>query len=283
MCRRCKPKSWGAGVPPACRQPRRLLHARHGLTLPELLIAVAIMALVAGVMSGLASAVRHNYEHCSEQGLATQHARVAIERISRAVRGAYAAENHPGCAVAYAGAEPAALLVWRPNGSPANAAGPPLMREVVIFAVDPDNSHPNRLLEVTRPSDGSPLPLDGSVSYASLEALIGAPGSRTVVLTDLLRLPDSSGAAMLQSGLARFVVEMRPTAGELAAYRQGNLDWDELRWPQGFYGPSSAVRQVRARVELQLAPAAPLTGVDATGEQTLPFLGSAAFSYQVSR
>ncbi|MBI3466386.1 MAG: hypothetical protein HY000_25520 [Planctomycetes bacterium] len=251
------------------------------MTLPELLIAVAIMALVAGVMSGLASAVRHNYEHCSEQGLATQHARVALERIGRAVRGAYASENHPGCAIAYAGADPVALLVWTPAGLPANSAGPPLTREVVIFAVDPDS--PNQLLEVTRPTDGSPLPLDGSISYASVETLIRAPGSRAVVLTDLLRLPDNSAGAVQQRGLARFIVEMRPTAAELTAYRQNTVAWNQLPWPQGLSGPNSGVRQVRVRIELQLAPAAPASRIDATGEQTLPFLGSAAFSYQVKR
>jgi len=279
MSRRCKTNPGGSG-----QLRSNATHSlRSGLTLPELLIAVAIMAMVAGVMSGLASAVRHNYEHCSEQGQATQHARVALERIGRAVRGAYATERHPGCAVVYAGADPVALLVWRPNGSPANLAGPPLTREVVIFAVDPDHAHPNRLLEVTRPTDGSPLPLDGSVGYATVEALIRATDTRKVVLTALLRLPDNSAAGVRQRGLARFVVEMRPTAAEMAAYRQNNIKWDELRWPQGLYGPSSAVRQVRARIELQLAPAAPASGVDATGEQTVPFFGSAAFSYQVRK
>ena len=95
------------------------------------------MAIVAGVMSALASAVRHNYEHCSEQGLATQHARVAIERIGRAVRGAYASESHPGCAVAYAGADPAALLVWRPAAAP----GPMTERERL-------GSAPHRLADI---------------------------------------------------------------------------------------------------------------------------------------
>jgi hypothetical protein len=241
------------------------------------------MALVAGVMSALASAVRHNYDHCSEQGLATQHARVALERICRAVHGAYATENHPGCAVAYAGADPIALLVWRPAGAPANAAGPPLAREVVIFAVDPDNARRNRLLEVTRPSDVSPLPLDGSVSYANVATLISAPGSQIVVLTDLLRVPYGSGEATPPRGVARFVAAMRPTAAELTAFRQNTVAWQDLAWPQGIYGPSVAMRHVRTRIELQLVPAAPQDGIDGSGEQTLPFLGSASFSYQVRK
>jgi hypothetical protein len=182
--------------------------------------------------------------------------------------------------VAYSGIDPAALLVWQPTGAPANAAGPPLTREVVIFVVDPDN--PRRLLEVRRPSSVNPLPLNGTVTYANVESIIRANGTQIVVLTDLLRLPDNSGAVTPLRGLARFVIEMRPTTTELTAYRQNGGAWSALRWPQGFYGANTGVRQVRARIELQLAPAS-ASNLDVTGEQSLPFLGSAAFSYQVKR
>src|SRR5690606_2573442 len=101
-----------------------------------------------------------------------QHARVVIDRITSAVSTAYSAPDHPGMWVVYetSGSHrfPDTLIVWKPEGTPANLQGPPLVRECLIYSPDPDS--PNRLLEIRAASNATPIPLNDTLNSSTWRA-----------------------------------------------------------------------------------------------------------------
>ena len=141
---------------------------RHGLTMIELMISIGIMALIVSGLSALALAVRQGWDYNEGHGRATQHARVALERIARAVSTATATAEDHGFVVVFtpSGSERYSdtLGVWRPNWPneestlPANADGTARISECVIFCPDPDQ--PNRLVEITAPTDTRTIPIN---------------------------------------------------------------------------------------------------------------------------
>lgn len=298
---------------PSARGPQRHRRPRRaGLSLAELLIATAIMAMVAGAMAALGQAVQVGWEYSEGHGLATQHARVALERMRRAVSNAYASETHPGVAVVYETAGgwefPDTLVVWRPSGTPANPDGPPLVSECVLFCVDPES--PNRLVEITAPSDSRPIPLTDELNTstwrATLDAIKTDSGSRKVVLTNLLRVASTNsgevpsyGVKFPQSGAEvggarvsggtelrgalRFERRLLPSEQDWDDYQTGALAWSALPWAQGIYGSQTGLRHVWVRIELQLMPGEQALVEDPRGESSVPVFGSAAFSYQMNQ
>src|SRR6202007_2754987 len=118
-----------------------------GLTMVELLMAVGIMGILAGTMSAMAIAVQKSAVYNYGRSTSAQNARVAWERINRMVLTATTAENYPGVAVCTTTLGsylfPDTLVVWHPFSAPANAAGPPLISELIFYCVDPNN--PNNL------------------------------------------------------------------------------------------------------------------------------------------
>lgn len=273
--------------------PRSILQVRRGLTLIELLIAVSIMAVMAGVLGGLATAVQQSNQYTQGHAAATQHARVAWERMARFVAEATATEEYPGVVVVYDAVGPwrfpDTLVVWHPSGPPVNPAGPPLVNELVLFCPDPDN--PYRLVEVTAPNDTRPVPLNDalntSVWRGQIKAIIRSASSRKVLLTDLVRaasVSDSQAADPGQlRGAVRFECELRPTAAEWRAYQDAILAWNNLAWPQELYGSRTGVRQVWLRAEIELVPEHLAGQPDPLGQQATAFLGSAALYYDMNR
>jgi prepilin-type N-terminal cleavage/methylation domain-containing protein len=258
---------------------------RRGLTLVELLIASSLLLLLAGVIGGLASAVQTSSNYSQDHADAAQHARVAIERITRNISAATAKGDYPGFAVVYEQVGtwrlPETLLIWRPSGTPANASGPPLVSELVIYCPHPQQ--PEQLLEIRAPQDSRPIPLDDTLSQSPWRETIAAiktdANSQRVVLTNLLHTATVTGAnlSMQTRAAVRFHPELRPSAAELAAYRNGTLAWSNLSWPQGLASSRSGMRQSWLRIELQLAPASGTAAIPA-----VPFFGSAAVYYQLT-
>lgn len=267
---------------------------RRGMTLLELMLAMSISAIMVGSLSVLASATRQTSEFNQGQSDSTQHARVAMQRISRAVTDAYATETYPGVVVvdATVGAYryPDTVVVWRPaNGVPANPAGPPLIKELVIFG--PDVNDPSQLIEVTVPTDSRTIQLnDASLNTTSGRTLISslktATSSVKTVITSRVKTASTSTASGSSSMRAaiRFECELHPSAAEMTSFRAGTTTWNNLSWPQSIYSSSFGLRQIWLRSEIQLM------GLDKNADgtypatvATLPFFGSATNYYNLTQ
>lgn len=257
---------------------------RFGLTVVELLLSMAILAIMAGALATLGFSVQQCATYTQAYGTTTQHGRVAIERISRMVSGATAVGVYPGAVVMSTQVGtwtyPDTLLVWHPNGPPANPAGPPLLGELVIYCPNPAN--PYQLLEVTAPGNTQPVPFNDAglnvpAWQTTIQNLAQSPSSNIVLLTDLVRAGQLDNVH--SRAAVRFACEMHPTEAEWSAYQSGSATFTSLSWPQGLCGSQTGVRQVSIRMELQLLPATAAGQPDASGQLAIPFLGSAALSY----
>jgi prepilin-type N-terminal cleavage/methylation domain-containing protein len=252
---------------------------RRGLTLLELLLASSVMALFAAVISALALAVQQNSAHNAGVGTVTQHARVSLQRIERAVSESTANEHFPGC-VAFGETIgsweiPDTLVVWRGDIPVANPGGRPLVSELVIYCPDPYS--PNRLLEITAPDFPVPAPpLTNGTEWAMYMSTIkyGDWGNVTE-LTDQLRAA-SVDRGHGQCGAVRFDVTSRPSDQEWANYQGGSLAWEDLTWAQGIHSQQTGLRQTRCGIELQLTIE---DGDESSEGIVLPFVGSASKYY----
>jgi hypothetical protein len=257
------------------------------MTLPELLIAGTILVLVGGAMATLAFAVHSSHEVCRNRSIAAQHARVAVDRIERAVEKAYASERFPAFHVVEWPINgfwfPDALAVWRPNGTPADPAGLPRVSELVVFA--PDNAAPYRLLEMTWPTNHDPAP-DPSLPLSWRTLIDSFQASTETVknqLTDRLMTGNVDLTELVNAGQAtrrgkiRFRQQIAPSAAQWSEYRSGLRSWKNLDWPLDLYGSQTGMRTVVLKLELQIH----------RGTQTqpdpIPFFGSAVVNYTLNR
>jgi prepilin-type N-terminal cleavage/methylation domain-containing protein len=265
---------------------------RRGLTLLELMLALTISAIMVGSLSVLASATRQAAEFNQGQSDSIQHARVTLQRITRAVGDAYATETYPGVVVVDATVGtyryPDTVVIWRPaNGTPTNPAGPPLIKELVIFG--PDVNDPSQFVEVTCPTDTRTIQLnDASLNTSTGRTLISslktATSSVKTVITTRVRTAATSTGSNSTRAAIRFECELHPTAAEMASFRGGSTAWSNLSWPQSIYSSTFGLRQVWLRSELQLYDR------DKNSDGTLPatvavmpFFGSATNYYNLTK
>ena len=275
-----------------CSPSRAGLHRggtalRNGLTLLELLIAISIMVIIVGTLSGLAKAVQLSSEYSEGHGSATQHARVAMERITRMVSEATANKNFPGFIVIdeeVAGWRfPDTLVVWHPQrtdenpqGLPADPGSLPPFGELVIYCpypTDPkDPENPKGLVEITFPGDSEIAPGAEDedkdtwrLKIAAIKKLVAEKSvdCRVVTLTELLRTCPVPESANSLRGAVRFESK-RSLVDGVCSY-QTDL------W------------QAWLRMELQLMPGEAAASNDPGGQQAIPFLGSAALYYLEER
>ena len=271
----------------------RHLVARHrlrsGLSLPELMIASSILALMLAALGSLASAVDSGHEYCHGRSVATQHARVAMQRITRNLNGAHASREFPGF-ISFQEtiglySFPETLVIWQPIGNPANTGGLPLIGELVVYCPNPAN--PAELWEITARDDTRSAPaLSDTAGWATLLTHFKTgSGPQRVELTNLLRTANvGSGSDTPQLRAAvRFEVTLRPTDAELASFANGDKSWDDIAWVQGIYGNTTGLRQSWCSVELQLLPSNWQATQDPSGISSIPFFGSGAVYYQVSQ
>lgn len=263
---------------------------RRGLTLIELLSAMMIMTMIVGTLGAMAKAVFVSSEYGQGHAATSQHARVAIDRIGRAVRGAYASELYPGFGVIdeQVGVWRLAdtLVVWRPRVTPStptaepfHAEGPPRFNELVVFCPDPDE--PNQLIELTA-ADGDTRDMTTATLFSDVESLKRSKSSKKVVLTDLLHAASLNGNSE-QRGAVRFEVQVRPTEQQWADYEAGSLAWGDLPWVQGVYSSKTGLRQVWVRIEMQLTPAAAAAVSEKEQLPPVPYFGSAALYYEMNK
>jgi len=249
-------------------------------------MAITVLAMIAGTLAALASAVQVASQHNSGVGTALQHGRVAVERIERALNEATASDVFPGF-VSFAERVgrwefPDTLVVWHPKGRAADENGMPLMSELVVFCPDPNE--PNQLLEMTLPTDARRAPdvRDAAAWQAELDAIKNGKHARRVVLTNLLRVATPTGRTTRTAasrGAARFDVTLRPSNAELDDFKAGTLAWNDIAWCQGIGSGRSGLRQAWCRVELQLR--SDHLG-DNSAEAAIPFFGSGALYYSLT-
>lgn len=265
----------------------RRARPQSGLTLVELLMAMTIMAMVAGTLGGLAIAVQQGFEYNEGHATATQHARVALERITRTAKEATANEQFPGLIVVSRKVGswqfPETLVVWHPSGDPVDSDGLPRLNELVIYC--PHWQVPSRLIEITLPGDTRTVPpVENQTQWqAEIEAIRKTCTSSTT-LTELVRtcsVIESLDVGRLAA--VRFQTRLRPSGSEWDAYQDGNLDWDKISWVQGIYGSRTGLRQTWLRIELQLMPGTESAANDQAGVQAIPFFGSAALYFEMHR
>lgn len=261
----------------------RSSHHRRGLTLTELLIAGTIMAMLVAGMGSLVMTVHATNAFCRGQAVAAQHARVALDRIDRAVRTAHASREFPGCLVvneSISGYDfPDTLVVWSPSGAAADPLGLPHVSELALYCPDP--ASPNVLVETRAPGNSNICPAaDDEAGWATLVSAIKANASSVKQeLTDRLRTASASGSGPSDHrGCVRFEVLMSPSADEWAEYRAGTMGWKDMRWPLDYYSTQTGMRRVVCQCELQILPG------DATdGQAAAPFFGSATLTYELAK
>lgn len=253
------------------------------MTLIELMISVTILSVTVAALGAMARAVQISAEYNESYGTATQNARVTFDRLDRAINQAYANKTYPGVwtTIDLIGGYdfPDTLVVWRPSGNPINPQGAPLASELVVFCPDP--ALPNRLLEITVPSDSRTMPSPSSPATFKtfIDGLKTATGAQKAQLTDLVRTTPVSGSPNPRAAV-RFVVTRNPTDSEMLTYP--SVAWMNLPWTQSICGPATGLRQVWVRTELQLMPSGQWVETNTAAQQAVPFFGSSAYCFEMT-
>lgn len=257
---------------------------RLGITLMETLLAVGVMGMTIVAMAGMMHAVSISSEYSQGYGDATQHARVCLDRIARAVSEAYGCNDYCGVWIVEDSVGsynfPDTLVVWRPStGTPANSDGPPRANELVIFCPNPNT--PNQLWELTAPSNTQTVPTPGTNSFKTfITNLKTAASSNKSVLTTLLRTASPGSGTR---GAVRFVVTLNPSAAEWTAYKNNPTSsaFVNLPWAQSVFSSQTGLRQVWVRTELQMVANSNWVATGAMAAEAIPYFGSATFCYRM--
>lgn len=266
---------------------RRVGCPQRGMTLVELLMVTAVMGILASTMAALATTVQMANEQQLGRGLAIQHGQVAIERIERTLLGAFANENFPGFIVrseTVSGSTfPDTLVVWSPKGEPVDPDGLPRVNELVVFTSALGD--PSKLVEIQSDSDTSPVPaLDNDYEWQYLIETLKSSyfeyyDSGGAVLTDLIRKARVAKGFPARACI-RFEQQLRPSASEWQAYKDGLTAWSDLPWALGVHGAATGQRQALCHIELQLRPG----DIESHDKGlAIPFFGSGAIYYQLER
>lgn len=256
---------------------------RRGFTLVEVLLSLAIMGMVVVAVGVLTQTAYQANEHTQAVGTATQHARVAIQRITRMANSAYAVDAEPGIAVIeHVGGEtvPTTLVVWSPPGDPQNADGPPLVGELVFFTPNPND--PTELWELNEPGDSRTQSLTTINSSSGRTLLAGLKASSTATKRVVMRRMQTVTISANVIPLLRFSTQLRPSESEWAQLEVGGLDWEDASWPQSMFTDDWGLRSTFVQIEawMSIAPASnPTAGAE---EHSLPFFGATTMFYRVT-
>jgi len=262
---------------------------RRGMSLIELLMAMAVLSIVSVAAVGLSSGVHQTWTYGQEYGTATQHARVVLQRIGVLVAEAHHTPLIPGVAVLYEDDGGSrfydTLVIWHADAATTNPDGPPLASECVVICPDPDD--PTRLVEIRDYSDMRKIIVeDKEINKPTARAVINdvktSPTAEKTLLTDRLRAP-SLALGGARRGSVHFFSRQTPTINEISDHEDDLLDWEDMSWPQGRFGSQTAMRQYHLRIELQLMPSRE-DAVNATNDgRAMGYFGSAAHYYRVDR
>jgi len=262
--------------------------SRRGLTLVELMIASGLLGMLSLSLAALAHTVETGNRHGYAKTTALQHGRVAIARLERAIRAAHATTEFPGFWVLddVRGAYrfPEVLVVWRPAAPPPDPSARPKVSELVLFAPDPEA--PNRLLEITSPSDQRTAPdlADRAAWDSLISEMRDDSSARQVTLTEHLRTAIVGINGLNETRAAVwFYVRHLPSAADLGRHAAGEIAWSDLPWVRDIATNDTGLRQSWCAIELHMQPPASQSRSDASGLNVLPMFGSAAVEYSVRK
>lgn len=251
---------------------------RRGLSLIEMLMAIAVSAIVMMGFIGLAESLTAIDEDSRERMSSLQHGQVALMRIQDHIRLAYVNDNFPGFRVSSTTigsySYPDCLVVWRPTGAPADPTGKPRVGELVV--ISPDPASPGTLIELRQTTSSTTCPdYTDSAGWSTTLSGMFTSGQKTT-LTNRLRTAVPAGSASTTRGCVRFHRLAAPSDSDIASYRASSTAWDALDWPLDLYGTKAGMRTVVCRIELQLKN----DSANATNN-FIPLFGAAARSYEV--
>lgn len=247
---------------------------RDGLTLLELLMALAVMALIAAAMAGVAESVRMTSEHTLDQADALQQGRIVDDRIRRAFHQARATAAFPGARVIAAHVDgrehPDAIAIWT-SGSPPTIDAAPTVGELTFYTPNPEA--PEELLELTAASAAATPAYDDDAGWRTLLLSVAAQPTQRISLTTGVRT--AAPAAGQERACLRYMLETNPSRTELAAARAGAVAWEDAAWPLARYGAGHGQVRCWLRWELQMRSGGP----DQATFEAVPFFGSATCSF----
>jgi len=267
-------------------RPTSSKRRQTGLSLAELLVATMIMGLISASFGALAMSIQMANEHATSKNRMGQSARIILGRVERTIGSAHANESFPGVrVVTYSKSTydfPQVLAVWVPPAS-GPAGSYPQVDELVFFAANPDS--PNRLLEIHPVNDSSAAPaFDSDNLWRTLLTQVLEDNETEVIpLFDQLRVGKVSSSDSDTFSTLRFDVRVRPNDDQLASARAGDTNWTDLPWTNSINGNSTGLRQVWVSFSYQIVPSDDVDEHDAMQDQSVPFFGSSAIYYQVSK
>ena len=265
---------------------------RAGLTLAELLSAVAILSVIGLAMATLSMTIQQGSDYSNGRLEAAQHARVVVDRIQRTLQNAHASEQYPGFHIVTSDAAlysaPDTIAIWSPDGVPANPDGLPLWSELIVYC--PEDGNPNRLLELVDRSANQLVPAlhDLSNWESELSQFKSSVTTTKSELTDLVRgaQVDLEGYASTPMyaprGAVRFHQRQLPSNQDLDNYHSGATQWNDLPWVQNIRGTQTGLRQSWCSFEVQLMPGAE-AAENPSREAAIPFFGSGAVYYEIHK
>ena len=275
---------------PMCRTTERRLTAfAEGMTLVELLIASSMLLMLAGVWAAWPRPWRPAPTTARGMPMPRSMPAWRLERITREIGGpppSGTTRASPWCTRTSPARVPGyAARLASGRRQPVNAAGPPLVSELVIYCPNPQQ--PEQLLEIRAPNDARTIPLDESSESKPLAGDGGgdqdgcskpARGDHQTCCawprSSSGNLPSSRrGGGAVRSGAAPLGERV-----ERLSQRHARLDGSALA--AGHVQLADRHAAIVAADRAATAPR-PATAEDTTGQAAIPFLGSAALYYNV--
>jgi len=265
-------------------QPADLRH-RQGLSLTELLVSSAVMGIICLSFGTLAMSVQMANEYAHEKNMVGQHSHAILQRIERTIRTAHANEAFPGIhVISYTknGYDfPQSIAIWTPADR-TTAGDYPTLGELTFFISDPDA--PNRLLEVTASTSVAAPDLTDTAEWQEVvDRMLDSDSTEIAEISDLVRVGKVNNTDSEYYSTLRFEPRYSPTDAELADARAETTDWEALSWSNSVYSASTGLRQTWVSFEFQLVSTDSMENHADMQESAVPFFGSSALYYQVTK
>jgi hypothetical protein len=266
-----------------CQQLPSNKQQRRGLSVVELLVSIAILAMISLAIGMLSSTVYDAHAYNMGNGEIAQHARAVFTKIDSNLKTCTFNTTFPGWliipATNAASDYPDTLVIWKPLTAASNPTDLPTRQEIIVYCPNP--AQPNELWEMTDrtgPNTTVPATTDLAGWRGVITSMAASPSATKTVFTPLLRTAlDATNS--LTRGVIRFRADMAPSQTEFSQYAANTLTWNSMNWPLGIYGNNHGVVCRSCYIELQTMP----RGLGNSTQLTVPFFWSTSISREVTR